>query len=389
MAPRRVLFLHTTSEVGGSDVSLAHLVERLDRARFEPLVALPSDGPLVPRLREAGARVFVVPRMKKLTSRRGRAWLALYAVNFPLAVAALAALIRRERVDIVHTNTIHNLYGWAAARAAGRRHVWHVREIVWQNASLLKIERALALRYSDRVIVTSGAVARMFVANGTLPAGVVTIPNGVDTDRFRPGRDDAVRRSFGIPPGVPLVGTAARMDVWKGLDDFIDAAGIVHRTRPDVRFVIAGGPIEGLEHYERMLRDRVREQKLDGVVHFAGWRFGPSEMPAFYQALDLFVLPSREAEPFGLVVLEAMASGLPVIATRHGGPLEIVREGDTGLFVEPASPRSIAAGIVSLIDDRPRAAAMGAAGRRRAAADYSIEQTVSRLQVLYDQVLTA
>lgn len=386
MAARRILFLHTTSEVGGSDVSLAHIVERLDRGRFEAIVALPSQGPLVARLEQAGARVIVVPRMKKLTSRKGKAGLAAFAANFPLAVAALASLIRRERVDIVHTNTIHNLYGWAAARMTGRSHVWHVREIVWQNAPLRRLERALALQFSARVIVTSDAVGRLFARDGVLPSHVVKIPNGVETARFAPGHSDVVRRDFGIPPGVPLVGAAARMDVWKGLEDFIDAAARVHRARPDVRFILAGGPIEGLEPYETALRARARASGLDGVLHFAGWRYGPDTMPAFYQALDMFVLPSREAEPFGLVVLEAMASGRPVIATAHGGPLEIVADGETGLLIEPRNPDALANAIVNLADDPARAAAMGRAGRDRAVSRYGIDRTLQQLQLLYGQV---
>jgi glycosyltransferase involved in cell wall biosynthesis len=386
VATRRVLYLHTTSEIGGSDVSLAQIVERLDRGRFEPLVALPMDGPLVARLEQAGARVFVVPRMKKLTSRKGRAWLGIFAANYPIGAASLAALIRRERVDIVHTNTIHNLYGWAAARLAGRPHVWHVREIVWQSARLRALERRLALRFSDRVVVTSDAVGTMFEADGRLPPHVVKIPNGVDTARFRPGRDDTVRRDFGIPPGAPLFGAAARMDVWKGLDDFIEAAGIVHRARPDARFVVAGGPIEGLEAYEQTLRALARARNLEGALFFAGWRYGPEAMPAFHQSLDVFVLPSREAEPFGLVVLEAMASARPVIATAHGGPLEIVRDGETGLLVAPGDPGTLAAAMLALAGDPVTAQAMGAAGRARVVSRYDIAQTVRRLQVLYDEV---
>lgn len=386
MAARRILFLHTTSEVGGSDVSLAHIVERLDRARFEPLVALPADGPLVPRLERAGARVFVVPRMKKLTSRKGKAWLGAFAANYPLGVAALASLIRRERVDIVHTNTIHNLYGWSAARLTGRAHVWHIREIVWQNAALRAIERALARRFSTRVVITSDAVGRLFERDGALPANVVKIPNGVDVRRFRPGASDRVRRDFGIAAGAPLIGAAARMDVWKGLDDFIEAAAIVARARPQARFVIAGGPIEGLEAYEQTLASLARDRGLDGVLHFAGWRYGPDAMPAFYQSLDICVLPSREAEPFGLVVLEAMASARPVIATAHGGPLEIVRDGETGVLVEPRNPAAMASAIVALVDDPARASAMGRAGRERVTAEYDIDRTVEQLQVLYGEV---
>ena len=386
---RRILFVHTTSEVGGSDVSLAHIVERLDRTRFQPIVALPSDGPLVARLERAGAEVAVLPRMRKLTSRKGRAGLAVFGAAYPLGVVSLASLIRTKRVDLVHTNTIHNLYGWAAARLTGRPHVWHVREIVWQNATLRRLERALALRFSTRVVVTSRAVGEMFEQDGALPLRVVTIANGVDTEKFTHGTDETVRRDFGIPAGVPLVGAAARLDVWKGLEDFIDAAAIMHRAKPEIRFIIAGGAIEGLESYESVLREQARARGLDGVLHFAGWKYGPDAMPAFHRSLDVFVLPSREPEPFGLVVLEAMASARPVVATAQGGPLDIVVEGTTGRLVEPHNPAAIAEAVTALIDDPARARAMGVAGRERAVADYSIARTVARLQLLYDEVLNA
>jgi glycosyltransferase involved in cell wall biosynthesis len=387
--PRKVLFVHTTSEVGGSDVSLAHIVERLDRARFQAIVALPSDGPLVARLEAAGAEVAVLPRMRKLTSRQGRRGLAAFAAGYPMGVASLASLIRRRHVDLVHTNTIHNLYGWAAARLTGRPHVWHVREIVWQSATLRRVERALALGFSSRVIVTSAAVGRMFERGGVLPARVVTIANGVDTDRFTPGASARLREDFGIPAAAPIVAAAARLDVWKGLEDFIDAAALVHGARPDARFVIAGGAIEGLEAYEGELRARAAANGLDGVLMFTGWKYGPSEMPEFYRSIDVFVLPSREAEPFGLVVLEAMASARPVIATAHRGPLEIVAPGETGVLVTPGSPEALASAITGLLSNPALARAMGEAGRARAVATYGIARTVERLQLLYDEVLNS
>ena len=384
---RRILFVHTTSEVGGSDVSLAHIVERLDRTRFQSVVALPSDGPLVARLQSAGAEVAVLPRMRKLTSRKGAPGLAMFGAGYPMGVASLASLVRRKRIDLVHTNTIHNLYGWAAARLTGRPHVWHVREIVWQSSALRGLERSLALNFSTRVVVTSRAVGGMFERDGVLPPQVVTIANGVDTARFAPGASDRVRRDFGIAAGAPLIGAAARLDVWKGLEDFIDAAAVVHRTRPDARFVIAGGPIEGLESYASTLQEQARGRGLTGVLHFAGWKYGPTEMPDFHRSLDVLVLPSREPEPFGLVVLEAMASSRPVIATAQGGPLEIVVDGTTGVLVEPRNPEAMARAMVALVDDAPRGRMMGAAGRERVETEFAIERTVERLQLLYDEVL--
>jgi len=384
---RRILYVHTTSEIGGSDISLTQIVERLDRARFQAVVALPSEGPLIPRLERAGAEVVVLPRMRKLTSRKGRAWLAVFAAGYPFGAAALASVVRSRGIDLVHTNTIHNLYGWAAARLTGRPHVWHVREIVWQNAVLRRVERWLALHFSSRIIVTSDAVGRLFESDGVRPAQVVKIENGVDTVRFAPDGPAGVRRDFHIPDGAPLIGTAARMDVWKGLEDFIEAASTVHRTRPDVRFVIAGGPIQGLEDYESQLRALARARGLDDVLCFTGWRYGHDDMPAFHRSLDVFVLPSREPEPFGLVVLEAMASARPVIATAHGGPVEIVVDGSTGLLVEPRSPQALAAAMLALAADPERARTMGEAGRARVIERYGIDRTAARIQVLYEEVL--
>ncbi len=132
----KILYLHTTSEIGGSDMSLVRLVEGLDRGRYVAVVALPADGPLVAALRGAGARVAIMPTLWKLTSRRGWAYLAAFALHFPFAVWRLCRLIRRDGIALVHTNTIHNLYGGAAARCAGVPHIWHVREIVWQHGLL-------------------------------------------------------------------------------------------------------------------------------------------------------------------------------------------------------------------------------------------------------------
>jgi len=383
-----VCYVHTTSEVGGSDVSLAHIVERLDPARYQAVVALPSDGPLVPRLERAGATVVIVPSMRKLTSRQGKAGLAAFAAGYPRGVLALAAEIRSHAADLVHTNTIHNLYGWAAARLTGRPHVWHVREIVWQSAALRRLEVALARRYSSRVVVTSDAVGRMFDHDGARPPHVVRIANGVDVARFTPGTSSRVRDDLGIASEALLVGAAGRLDLWKGFEDFIDAAAAVHRRRPDVRFVLAGGPIEGHRDYQARLEQQASARGLDGIMHFAGWRYGPETMSEFYRSVDVFVLPSREPEPFGLVVLEAMASARPVIATAHGGPLELVVDGVTGLLTPPRDAAAMARAMLQLVDDRAGAAAMGVAGRDRVVDLYSIDRTVVSLQRLYDEVLT-
>ena len=319
-----ILYLHTTSEIGGSDVSLVRLVEGLDRERYSLIVALPSDGPLVPRLRAAGARVEIMPVLLKLTSRKGAGFALTFAPNYPRAIAALVRLIRQERVSIVHTNTIHNLYGVTAARVAGVKHVWHFREIVWQSRLLRRVELTMARWWSDRIVVTSNAVAGMYGSERQWPVQLIRVPNGVETDRFSPGDGSRVRAELNVAAGQPLVGIVCRLDAWKGVDDFLEAAALVAAADHEAAFAVVGGPIIGQEAYEDALKTRARDLGLSARMRFTGWRYGPGEMPDVHRALDVLVLASREAEPFGLVVLEAMSTGKPVVATAHGGPLDIV-----------------------------------------------------------------
>ena len=383
----KVLFLHTTSEIGGSDVSLVSLVERLDRARYAPVVVLPSDGPLVAHLHAAGARVVVMPALLKLTSRRGWLYLAGFALNYPRAVWQLVRLIRRERIAIVHTNTIHNLYGVTAAGLAGAQHVWHIREIVWQSGVLRRVELGSARRWSTRIIVTSDAVALMFGPRAAWPSQLVKISNGVDVARFSPGDGTRVRTLLGVAPNAGLVGLVCRLDVWKGVEVFLAAAAIVLETHPDAHFMVAGGPIIGLEAYAETLFALAARLGLTGRVQFTRWQFGPSDMPDVYRALDVGVLASTEAEPFGLVVIEAMATSKPVVATAQGGPLETVVDGETGYLVPPRDAAAMAQAVCRLLDHPAEARAMGEAGRRRAAAEYSIEREVAAVEALYRELV--
>lgn len=382
-----ILYLHTTSEIGGSDVSLARLVEGLDHDRYTVIVALPSDGPLVSRLRAAGARVEIMPVLMKLTSRRGPGFFLRFALNYPRAVAALVRFIRREHVSIVHTNTIHNLYGVTAARVAGVPHVWHFREIVWQSGLLRRIELTMARWWSTRIVVTSNAIAGMYGPARRWPVQLVRVPNGVETDRFMPGDGTRVRDELRVAPGQPLVGIVCRLDAWKGVDDFLEAAAIVAKADHSAVFAVIGGPIIGQESYEDALKTRARDLGLGARVRFSGWRYGPAEMPDVHRALDLLVLASREPEPFGLVLLEAMATAKPVIATAHGGPLDIVEDARTGDLVPPRDPAAMASAILALVRDPARSQRMGGHARERVLQHYTAAQYVAGIDAVYRELV--
>jgi glycosyltransferase involved in cell wall biosynthesis len=384
---RPILYLHTTSEVGGSDVSLVRLVEGLDRARYRAVVALPSEGPLVMRLREAGATVAVMPELLKLTSRKGWGYLASYVLNFPRALWALRGLMRRHQIALVHTNSIHNLYGGPIAWLTRTPHVWHIREIVWQLRWLRRLEIWMATHLATRVIVTSDAVAAMFGPAASRPATIVKVSNGIECERFHPGEASDMRAALGARPGDVLVGIAGRLDVWKGVDVFLDALAQVVTAEPTVRGVVVGGPVIGLEAYAVSLKARAAARGLDRRIRWTDWQYGPADMPDVHRAIDVLVLASTEPEPFGLVVVEAMATATPVVATAHGGPCEIVVPGVTGLLVPPGDAEALAAAIRSLIVDPARTKAMGTAGRARAVEQYSSAAYLAGVHRVYEAIV--
>jgi glycosyltransferase involved in cell wall biosynthesis len=385
----RVLYLQSNSEIGGSDVALLRLVGSLDPSRFRPVVVLPSDGPLTKDFERRGAKVVVAGEMLKLTTQKGSIHYLRFLVNYPRAVRCILRLIRGEQIDLIHTNTLHNLYGFPAAKLAGVPHVWHVREIVRQSAFFGRIEAFLARHFADRIIAVSSAAAQMFRDRaGEYPPRLRIMWDGINLKQFHPGNcGRRIRSELGLPRDAPLVGLVCRLDHWKGVEVFLQVAGMCREVHPDARFIICGGEVEGREDVARRARRLTEELDLNDVVHFTGWRYGPKDMPEVHAALDVLVLPSTWPEPFGLVLIEAMASGKPVVTTDQGGPREICVEGSTALLVPPQSPRQIADAVITLLRDPQRADAMGRAGRKRAEEHFDERQHARELQALYEDVL--
>jgi glycosyltransferase involved in cell wall biosynthesis len=271
------------------------------------------------------------------------AWLG-YALAWPFTVVGLARLLRRLDIDVVHTNSFHSWYGWAAALLARRPHVWHGREIVVQSRAALAVERFLIPRFSARVLSMSHAIADQ------LPGvDVVVVHETPDPDEFSPARAGRFRPRVAIPDAVLLVGAAGRVDTWKGVDVLLDAFGRVRAARDDVELVIAGGPVAGKEDLFDSLAATARATP---GVHWLGSR---DDIPDLLADLDLFVLPSTEPEPYGLVLVEALMSGTPVIATDAGGPPEIIAAAapGSGRLVPIGDADAMAAAIRETIETLP------------------------------------
>jgi glycosyltransferase involved in cell wall biosynthesis len=341
----RLLSVQPVGDGGGSETALILMIRQLAAAGWECHVAVPPPVRLAAEYRAAGAVVHTVPMARLTTSGSAARWLA-YAVRWPVTVGRLARLARRLDASVIHSNSLHCWYGWAAAALTGRPHVWHAREIVFQSALALRVERWLTRHFADTVIAGSEAIAAQLQ-----PAPVTVIRDEADPERFRPDRAGRFRVDVGIGDGAPLVGSVARLDTWKGFDVLLDALTPLRKARPDVELVIAGGAVPGKEDYAAGLRSRAAA--LPGV-HWLGPRY---DVPDLMADLDVFVQVSTAPEPFGLVLVEALASGVPVVAGAEGGPLEIVSGGPTGRVVPPGDPAALATAVLALLPVEPSSAA--------------------------------
>ncbi len=349
--------------MSGPDESLRGLLRPLIPLGVEPHLVLPRPGPQVGRYEETGVRLHYAP-ISILRRQLSPAEIALFAPNLLRGATAVAAIARRIGADLIHTNMEVVLDGALAARWLGLPHVLHYRgNSLDQPAAVFDVLTWIWTALSSRVFCISDATATIFTKRDR-GAKVETLYNPIDIPAFTGAtRSAAVRASLGAGEGEILVGTVGRIHPRKDLETFVRAAAIAGRDRPRARFVVIGAP-EGAaeEAYLGRLRATAASLGMGDRLLFAGAR---RDMPAVFQALDVFVLSSRH-EGFGRVVAEAMAAGIPAVVTREGALPELVTEGTSGLCAAATDAQDFGAKIGQLIDAPALRAAFGAAARSRA-----------------------
>jgi L-malate glycosyltransferase len=383
----RVLFVNHTAQVSGAERSLLDLVRDLD-GRVEPHLACP-EGDLLDR-----ARALEVPT-HRITGTDGS--LRLHPLRTPQSLAEIArsrAEIRRLAAgcdaDIVHANSVR---AGLMAVAWGRRRprvVVHLRDCLPRSRTAGCVRRVID-RGADAVIANSEHTAASFRVPGPR-ARLVALHDFLDLEAYRPGRTDATaaRRRLGAQPEATLIGVVAQITPWKGQDDAIRIVHLLRDRWPGLHLLIIGSAKFASaatrfrnDEYLMALHRMVETLGLAGRVRFLGER---EDVPELLAALDAVLVPSWE-EPFGRVVVEAMAMGLPVLATRVGGPAELVTDGRDGLLLTPRDPRSWADALDRLLSSPGALAAMGRRARHTAVTRFSLAAHAERLLEVYGETL--
>ena len=376
-------FLTTIGGIAGTEGQAVGLAMRLDRSKFAvQLACMHRFGPLLDEIERNGIPILHYP----VDTFRHPRILALQV--------RLAREIRRRKIEIVHSYGFYsNVFAIPAAKLAGARVIASIRDMGVYMSPRQRMAQRVMCRMADRILVNATAIQEWLIADGYERERITVIPNGIDTARLgETGRAATLREELKLDSDTPLIGVLGRVTAMKGLDDFLHAAVIVLRQFPNARFLIVGNSgtfyatPEGIvedKSYERALEQLATELGIRDKVIFTGFR---SDVAHVLDGLSISLQPSR-SEGMSNTLLESMAAGAPVVATRVGGAPEVLRDGENGLLVAPGDVEAIAAAMCRLLAAPSEARAMGRAARTAVLEKYSMDRVVERTTHLYNSLL--
>lgn len=375
------------SAMSGAETVLLNLINCLGEQGYESVVVVSGPGRFTSLLASKGVSWVYVNMTALFPERFTLAFASSFLVHLFRTARRLAKEVRKRQIQLIVTHTRGgHLYGWLAGWLAGVPVVMYCHDL--SHSKMSRLIKTFLVLNASKVIAISRAVKEDLIAfpvfRGWVGQKIIVIPNAVNLQQFHPGLDGGnVKSEFGLESAFPIVGLIGQLVAWKGQLDFIKAASAVVNAFPTAKFLIVGDAIFGNADYEKQIRHSITTLGLDDYVILTGHR---TNVPELMAALDILVSASW-AEPFGLVIIEAMATGKPVIGTHAGGIPEIVLEGETGLLVPPHSAHALADAIIRLASDRDALKLMGEAGRRRAEECYSIARWRQTILPLFAGIL--
>lgn len=382
--PVTVMYVHYPSDLYGAGRSLVRLTSHLDKSDFHPLVVLQKSGPLKDKLEENGIKVLVRHQVMVIERKTYKSWRALFLpFLFFGSVFHLYLLIKRCNVDVVHTNTGIILSSGIASRIAGVPHVWHIRDWFGEFSFLWSFYSRYILWSSAKVVCVSRAIADQFPASPK----VIVQNNGFALNEFAIDKRSAAEqfRQLHELNGDFVVGTVGRIKfVRKGQEVLVRAAHMLAAKGVHLKYVIVGSVFPGNEDHLSRLQELIKELHLETDVKLVGEM---NDTKPAYASMDVFVLPSGQPEPFGGVVMEAMAMGLPVIGTNIGGTVDQIVDGITGYLIPPNDPIALAERIEIMYRNPTLRQQFSSSAVERIQTIFSLDVMAENMKRLYTDVI--
>jgi len=383
-----VLYINGTSELGGSEVCLLDIIRRLDKKKLQPFVVLPYYGFLGKELGklENPPQVIIIKNMSVLKGTYSPFVVGRNLINFIPTVSAIRRLIRDKGIGVVHINSSVILAAGVAAKIERIPIVWHIREIIVSHRLVRTLLNLIIFCLADVILTISDAVKDTFLKQHSNSSKIRTLYDGIDLDIFSDkGPKGKFRQEFNINDKAFLAGMFSRMVPWKGHKYFIKAAKELNDLYPETRFVIVGD-IVLKKHlaYKMELIELVKGYGMEEEILFIG---NQEDVALIMNDLDCVVLPSISPEPSGRVILEAMAMSKSVIATKRGGPAELIRNEIEGILVAPKDYLSIVKAMMTLKDNPDKSIAIGIKARQAVEERFSLDKQIREIEKIYGSLI--
>lgn len=382
----KVLFYNHTAQVSGAERVLLLLLARLNHRTFDRVVICPADGPLKEMVGELSVSCYEVDGLKaRFTWRIDH--LVRYLSSFWRLISQVRAHVRRVNPDLIHANSVRaGLVATAATIGLRLPVIWHVHDMLPRHPLSTAIRLVALCSARTRIVAISRAVAERFrghvLRSTKARASITVIHNAVDLEKFYPDgvSRQKTRNDLKLSPTDQAIGIIGQITPRKGQLPLLEAFALVLKQLPQAKLIVVGAPLFNRdENYFRSLTERAQTLSIADQVRFLGAR---EEIPAITGALDLLVVNSL-VEPFGLVVLEGMACGTPVLATAVDGIPEIIRHGDDGWLVPSGDKNALAAAIVDLINQAQLRAKLSAAALAKVRTQFTVERYIAAVEESY------
>jgi glycosyltransferase involved in cell wall biosynthesis len=376
-----ILFIHQSAELYGSDKTLLLLLKHLDKSKYCPVVVLPFDGPLKLELEKINIKVAIAPVLKLYRKMFVPKNIMTFFKDIKKAVTILDALHKKHAFDFIYSNTLAVLLGMIYSRKRKIKHLWHVHEIIVHPKLIASMFPKLLYKYSDLVVCNSYATKKNLVDRlNQLKNKTFVIHNGIEVSNTQD--NNGSKEGFDFKNDdivITLVGRISRLKGHKWLlNTFIKH--LSHKS--NIKLLFVGSPVEQQEYYLEEVEQIISENAINDKVKILSFT---KNLNPIWNITDIAVIPSTEAESFGLVAIEAMAAKKPVVGSNHGGLKEIIINNKTGFLVTPNDEQALFEALLKLINNPDLRKEFGNKGYERVVNEFSIDKYVSGFEDIFSK----
>ena len=377
-----ILFIHQSAELYGSDKTLLLLLKHINRTKFFPVVILPNEGPLKIELEKENIKVVIAPVLKLYRKMFTPKNIFNFIKDIKKGISTLYKLNEKHHFDIVYSNTLAVLLGMVFAKKRKIKHLWHVHEIIDHPKIIASIFPKLLLHYSDLVVCNSFATEKNLIDKvPKLTSKSIVIYNGIEQNI--PVITLGCKADFGFKETDLIVTLVGRISRLKGHKLLLDVFTNYLMHYENIKLLFVGSPVEGQEYYLGEIKNSIIINELEKRVKIVPFT---NNLNAIWSITDIAVMPSTEAESFGLVAAEAMLAKTPVIASNLGGLSEIVVNNETGYLFDPKNKLDLFKAISELIENPSLRTEFGENGYERVIKEFSIEKHVKQFEAVFQNL---